>query len=166
MSLQASALVLLWLLVLVLTCVVVAIARELQRLRLQPGSSGGPAGRTVSPALAADLPGRSTPRVVLFLSTGCSTCERLLPVLDEIAGEYARRGREATFLTVYEESPSLTPLAHVRAVGHQRALFEELAVTTTPTVTVWTVDGTIEIARPVGSPSLLSAAIDPLQTTV
>jgi hypothetical protein len=31
---------------------------------------------------------------------------------------------------------------------------------------VWTVDGTIEIARPVGSPSLLSAAIDPLQTTV
>jgi methylamine dehydrogenase accessory protein MauD len=92
--------VVLWLLVVLLSVVVVALARQVGTLHLRLGPRGalevdgeGPAlGEAPEPVSAIDLDGRDVvvggpgePQLLLFVSPGCPVCREVLPSLPAAA---------------------------------------------------------------------------------
>ncbi|MGH3118814.1 MAG: thiol-disulfide isomerase [Gaiellales bacterium] len=95
-----------WLLVIVLTVVVVALARQIGTLHLRLGprgaleidTEGPPLDESPEPAELEDVSGRlvaiagpGRPQLLLFVSPGCMVCEQVLPSLGAVAsaGELA-----------------------------------------------------------------------------
>jgi methylamine dehydrogenase accessory protein MauD len=118
--------VVLWLLVVLLSVVVVALARQVGTLHLRVGPRGalevddeGPAlGEAPEPVSAIDLDGRDVvvggpgePQLLLFVSPGCPVCREVLPSLPAAA----RAGR----LTPYVISDA-GPEDTARSYRHDR----------------------------------------------
>jgi methylamine dehydrogenase accessory protein MauD len=97
----AASYAVLWLLVIVLSVIVVALARQIGTLHLRLGPRGalemdaeGPAlGEAPEPFDTADIDGRAVTiggpgqaQVLMFVSPGCMLCEQVLPSLPAIAG--------------------------------------------------------------------------------
>jgi methylamine dehydrogenase accessory protein MauD len=89
-----------WLLLIVLSFVVVALARQIGTLHLRLGprgaleidTEGPPLDESPEPAELADLMGRRVaiagpgrPQLLLFVSPGCMVCEQVLPSLGAVA---------------------------------------------------------------------------------
>jgi hypothetical protein len=96
----AASYVLLWLLVIALSAIVVALARQIGTLHLRLGPRGAlemddegpPLGEPPPAAFATDPDGNDVNlaapghrRVVLFVSPGCGTCGQVLPGLHAVA---------------------------------------------------------------------------------
>jgi methylamine dehydrogenase accessory protein MauD len=92
-----------WLLVIVLTIVVVALARQIGTLHLRLGPRGAlevddegpPLGEAPPPEETTDSHGRPAriggpgePQLLLFVSPGCHLCEQVLPSLPTIARKH------------------------------------------------------------------------------
>ena len=114
----AASYVMLWLLVVMLCIVVVALARQIGTLHLRLGPRGALEMDAEGPALGeapeafdatdlngmpATLGGPGQPQMLVFVSPGCGTCERLLPSVGPVA---AHAGLQP--YVIADESPEET----------------------------------------------------------
>lgn len=86
MSVQAAAVVLAWVAILLLSLTLAGVLRQLQALRDNGESLGGlglPRGTKAPPTTA--LPSGNRPSVLLFASNGCTSCGQALPGLARFA---------------------------------------------------------------------------------
>jgi methylamine dehydrogenase accessory protein MauD len=98
----AASYVVLWVLAIMLSVLVVALARQIGTLHLRLGPRGAlemddegpPLGAELQPVVGTDLSGREVslggpgePQLLLFVSPGCRVCEQVLPGLPAVAGK-------------------------------------------------------------------------------
>lgn len=162
MSFTASALVLTWVALLLLSLVVAGLVRQVHHLQRSRSASPDrqlPRGRigAALPAVA-DLD-MTTTRVLLLLDADCDACATLLDTIgatlsptvirDDIAVLYADR--------IDPQAQRLGP----RVVGGAGELFDEVGATVLPYGVALDTDGRVAAAGPVGAVSQLM----PLLTT-
>lgn len=113
----AASYVVLWLLVIVLSVVVVALARQIGTLHLRLGPRGAlemddegpPLGEAVEPfeipdvtGAVAEIAGPGEAQLLLFVSPGCMVCKQVLPALPVIAAAGRMRPYVITDVDVHE----------------------------------------------------------------
>jgi hypothetical protein len=150
MSFQTSALILSWIAILLLALVVSGLVRQVHAL------SNGTVGRSGSVGLR---PGSPAPRfrdlappspatlVLLFLDSGCATCDHLL---DE-ATEHIRQ-TDAELRVLYRQTvPPQAADLPITVLGEQADLFDQYDAIATPFAVVIDATGRIQRSEPVGS---------------
>ncbi|MFI5488496.1 hypothetical protein [Micromonospora echinaurantiaca] len=159
MSFQTSALILSWIAILLLALVVSGLVRQVHALTSgtagRPGSVGlrpgapAPGFRDLAPPSPATL-------VLLFLDSGCATCEQLL---DEVA-ERAPRGDVALRVLYRNAAPAGAADVPVTVLGEQAELFDRYDAIATPFAVVVDATGRVRRSEPVGSRSALRHLLD------
>ena len=150
MSFQTSALILSWIAILLLALVVSGLVRQVHALSAgavgRPGSVGlrpgspAPRFRDLAPPSPATL-------VLLFLDSGCATCDHLL---DE-ANEQIQQ-TDAVFRVLYRQTvPPHAADLPMTVLGEQADLFDRYDAIATPFAVVIDATGHIRRSEPVGS---------------
>lgn len=155
MSLMATALVLAWVAIVLLTLSVAGLMRQVHML-LTERSAEADAARTTarSPALPAGLVTEGADGVLLFASTSCVACSEVMPTLVE----YCTGGdRSCTVITAAARHPAWPDTLVYRE--NAADLFERFAVVATPHA-LRIVDGAIVGSAPVGSAEALRRLLD------
>ena len=155
MSLMATALVLAWVAILLLTLAVAGLMRQVHLLLTERAADGAPVPeRPGAPQLPAELVTTGAERLVLFASTSCVACSEVLPVLvDHCRGD----GRSCLVVTAAARHPDWPDELVYRE--NAADLFEHFGIVATPHA-LRIVGTTVIASAPVGSPAALRALID------
>lgn len=146
MSLMATALVLAWVAIALLTLSVAGLMRQVHLLLTERAADGTPVPAAErAPALPAGLLAGDRDGVVVFASASCVACSQIMPVLVE---HCAAAGRSCTVVTPAERHPRWPDGLTYRE--HAADLFERFGVVATPHA-LRVVDGAVVDAAPVGS---------------
>ncbi|HET7483254.1 MAG TPA: hypothetical protein VFK89_10375 [Actinomycetota bacterium] len=142
----AASYVVLWVLVLLLSIVVVALARQIGTLHLRLGPRGalemddeGPPLGDAPPVTSGEIlgggpieiGGPGERRLLLFVSPGCIMCEQVLPSLPVVARVNGMRPFAITDVDAFEATRDLTVPRGVTAVS-SRAAAEAYRIPGTP----------------------------------
>ena len=150
MSFQTSALILSWIAILLLALVVSGLIRQVHALSAGTVGRPGPVGlRPGSPAPRfRDLaPPSPATLVLLFLDSGCATCDHLL---DEVTEQIPRT--DAVFRVLYRQTvPPHAADLPMTVLGEQADLFDRYDAIATPFAVVIDATGRIRRSEPVGS---------------
>ncbi len=159
MSFQTSALILSWIAILLLALVVSGLVRQVHALStgaaVRPGSVGlrpgspAPRFRDLAPPSPATL-------VLLFLDSGCATCDDLL---DEAADQVRRTGAVLRVLYRQTVPPHAADLP-MTVLGEQADLFDRYDAIATPFAVVIDASGHVRRSAPVGSRVALRHLLD------
>jgi hypothetical protein len=153
MSLMATALVLAWAAIVLLTLAVAGLMRQVHLL-LTERTDGAPAARApAARALPADLVGPGGDGLVLFASTSCVACSDVMPAL--VAYRAGGR-RSCTVVTAGARHPGWPDELAYRE--HAADLFEQFEVVATPHA-LKVAGGSVVDAAPVGSVDALQRLI-------
>ena len=148
MSLMATALVLAWVAIVLLTLAVAGLMRQVHLLLTERAADGAPASMQPPRTLPADLVAGGD-GLVLFASTACVACSEIMPAL--VA--YHRDGRgSCTVVTAAERHADWPDALTYRE--NAADLFEQFGVVATPHA-LKVVGGTVVDAAPVGSVAAL-----------
>jgi hypothetical protein len=154
MSFELTALVLSWIAIALLAFAMAGILRQVRVLSQAVAlpRSLGPQGATLPDELANGDAASRKPHVVLFLTRDCDVCEARRSELESLA---ERQNEELAFTVVYPDAGNGAGSGRVRALTHQGAVFQELAIPVTPFGVVAKPGGSIAFGEPVGSASAL-----------
>jgi hypothetical protein len=136
-SFQTSALIVTWVALLLLSCVVAGLVRQVHAL----SAGARPVATGLRPGDRAHLTG---PAVLLFLRPTCTTCVEALAEAATVAAD------RLPVLAFYEGPAPAVP-AGVTALGDQGHRFAEYGALATPFAVLVGADDRITAATPVGS---------------
>lgn len=159
MSFQTSALILSWIAILLLALVVSGLVRQVHALSAGTASRSGSIGlRPGSPAPRfRDLaPPSPATLVLLFLDSGCATCDHLL---DEATEQAGRTGAVLRVLYRATVPPHAADLP-MTVMGDRADLFDRYDAIATPFAVVIDETGHIRRSEPVGSRVALRHLLD------
>jgi thiol-disulfide isomerase/thioredoxin len=151
MSFTSTALIVSWGAILVLAMGLAGVVRQVQLLTsgrgYMPRSTGPSIGQVLDPV---DAPW-TRPTLLLFLSTDCFACDRLLPEFETLAADSAG---ELEFVAVFAGEGRF--IGEVTVLTHRGHLFDQLDVTATPFAIAVDETGRVQGASTVGSPNMLN----------
>jgi len=153
MSVEATALLLAWVAILILAFALAGLLRQLHVLRAQvrdPSARTGPL--LPGTAVAALLPlSGERPAAVMFVDRGCATCTHLLSEFEQAARTRMREG--AQLLVLFPDSANGFR-SEAAAVHHDQAeVFRELKITLLPYGLITDAQGRVVAAQPLASPA-------------
>jgi hypothetical protein len=145
-SFMATAMVLAWVAIILLTLSVAGLMRQVHMLLTERAADGDATPTDVgSRMLPVELMAPGGERIVLFASTSCVACTEVMPAMVE----YSRNGdRSCTVVTASQRHPDWPD----GLVYHENAadLFERFDIVATPHA-MRIVDATVVASAPVGS---------------
>jgi len=154
-SFMATALVLAWVAIILLTLSVAGLMRQVHLLLTERAAEGAPAPAYPGvPTVPADLIAAGGERIVLFASTTCVACTEVMPVLLDACRGDDRSCLVVTSSTRHPEWPDGLTYRENAA-----DLFERFGIVATPHA-LRIVDTTVVASAPVGSVAALRALID------
>ena len=171
----AASYVVLWLLVIVLSVVVVALARQIGTLHLRLGPRGAlelddegpPLGEPAEAFDRADIDGRAVAiggpgdaQVLMFVSPGCMLCEQVLPSLSAIAGTHELTPYVLTDVDETESALTFGPKRLSVPVVAARDIATAYGVPGTPYVVVLDRHGVVRAKGTVNNLEQLEGLVD------
>lgn len=154
MTLEASAFVLTWIAIALLTLAVAGLIRQLRLFSVQTRYSSGQ-GMVEIGSRVLDLPDdvSSRLRVLFFSDPACNVCrERLREFVAEVSGVIAVA--DELLVVVRDRATGAEGRDEEwqpKTLEHRQDLFLQLRVTATPAVAVVSTDGTLLAQSPLGS---------------
>jgi hypothetical protein len=154
-SFMATAMVLAWVAIILLTLAVAGLLRQVHLLLTERAAEGTAVPvRPGAPALPVELIAGGAERIVLFASTSCVACSEVMPVMVE----HCRSGdRLCLVVTAAARHPDWPDELVYRE--NAADLFEHFGIVATPHA-LRIVDTTVVASGPVGSAAALRALID------
>lgn len=158
MSIQAAALVVAWIAILLLSLTLAGVVRQLHSLR-DEGTSHGNLGlpRGVKAPPTAALPASDKPSVLLFASGGCRSCGEALPGL----ARFARASDSTVTFSVVTRGDRIdhTLPPQVKVTVDARA-FEEFRIPYVPVAVGIDAGGRVVDTKAVGSAELIDEFLE------
>ena len=171
----AASYIVLWLLVVALTVVVVALARQIGTLHLRLGPRGalemddeGPAlGAAPDPFRGKAIDGREVTiggsgeaQLLMFASPGCMVCEQVLPSIPVVARSGAMKPYVLTDVDDFETERAFAPKRLEAAIVSAPALAQAYGVPGTPYVVVLDAQGLVRAKGTVNNLEQMEGLVD------
>jgi hypothetical protein len=161
MSVEATALVLAWVMILLLSLAMAGLMRQVDTLA-HPGDHQASVSKLVPGSrfegLSAALGETSKPSVVVFLDSTCRACGWVLPEVTKQAEAH----RDVGFVAAYRAKANggRAGPGPIRVIEDQATVFRSLGVSVTPLAAYLTPAGTVVNVDVLGSPQMLQGFVD------
>jgi thiol-disulfide isomerase/thioredoxin len=151
MSFQTSAIVLAWVAIAILAFALSGLLRQLHLIRatLDPQrrvTLGPPRGIVAPPVDGAGRDGWRRPTVLLFMDSGCQTCQAIQTELEELSAR-----DDVDFVAVFAGEADGHVPERVTLVTGEPDAFKQFNVSFTPFAVAVDSDGRVAAAQPLGS---------------
>lgn len=157
MTLQTSALILAWAAIALLGLALSGLLRQIRLLQLQqarpdrrPDFHAGPVIGTAAPELRTGATWAKR-TVLLFVDHGCTSCERLFPIVESLA----EPSDHVDFKIIFPGSPNGFQTSRAEVLADQEAAFGAFNIPATPYGIVVNSQGVVVAASPLGSEAAL-----------